>query len=339
MRECDPADTMRPLCGVQNPEDVVALPDGRWLIASQLRRPGDPPGGLLAFTLDGDAVVPLVGVGVPGVRDDDPIFAANAAICPAPLDPGELEPHGIALLVEDHPPWALLVVNHGRRESVEVYTVAPTAGVPRVAWAGCVPLPEGMAGNDVVGLADGGLAVSASQLPRSRLGWATMFVKLTLGVTTGEVLEWRPDAGWRAMSGTRAALPNGVAVTPDERWLFVADWARSRLIRVDRTGGSERRVRDLPHHPDNLSWAPDGRLLVAGQIGSVYTAFACLDPKVQRCAQAFSVLAVDPERLEITTLFTDDGHGMGAASSALRAGDTLVVGTWAGDRIVRMRAP
>ena len=95
----------------------------------------------------------------------------------------------------------------------------------------------------------------------------------------------------------------------------------------------------LPHHPDNLSWTADGRLLVAGQIGSTRAAFGCLDGSVRRCGQPWSVPAIDPETLTITTIAEGDGREFGAASSAILVGDTLVIGTWSGDRVLRRPAP
>ena len=81
----------------------------------------------------------------------------------------------------------------------------------------------------------------------------------------------------------------------------------------------------------------DGRLLVAGQVGSVRAAFGCIDASVRNCGQPWSVLAVDPQTLAVTTVAEGDGREFGAASSAVLVGDTLVVGTWAGDRVLRRR--
>src|SRR5436853_6170609 len=81
-RDCDPRSAARPVCGLQNPEDVVALPGTRWLLATEFRRPGDPPGSIVAFTLDGDRATTVVGPSAPAERLVDPIFEKNAEICP-----------------------------------------------------------------------------------------------------------------------------------------------------------------------------------------------------------------------------------------------------------------
>ena len=41
---CEPADGVTPLCSVTNPEDLVAMPGGRWLITGEMPHPGAEPG-------------------------------------------------------------------------------------------------------------------------------------------------------------------------------------------------------------------------------------------------------------------------------------------------------
>jgi hypothetical protein len=327
-RACDPNGAGRPVCGLQNPEDVVALPGNRWVLASELRREGDPPGSIVAFTMDGNRAKIVVGPSAPAERLVDPILVKNAEICPGPLPPDGLAPHGMDLVVEGEPSWLLLVVNHGTRESIEIYDVTPTDDAPHLRWLGCIPLPDGFAANDVAALPDGELVASASPKGSLALG----FLRLLLGQSGGDVLVWSAESGWQHVEGSRVGLPNGIAVKDDR--LFLADWSGSRLVRIDRETGRRTEVA-LPHHPDNLSWTADGRLLVAGQIGSPRIALGCMKATVRTCGQPWSVIEVDPDTLATTTVAEGDGADFGAASSAVRVGDTLVIGTWAGDRVVR----
>ena len=333
--ECDPAGPGRPVCGLQNPEDVVALPGTRWLLATELVRSGNPPGSIVAFTVDGASATTVVGRDRPAERLVDPFLAKNAEICPGPLPADGLAPHGMDLVVEGTPPWMLLVVNHGAREAIEVYDVTPGEGPPRLRWLGCIPLPDGFAANDVAALPDGALVASA--VKQRGIAYALSFLWFALGAPVGDALEWQPDTGWRHVDGSRVGMPNGVAIGTDGR-LFVADWSGSSLIRIDRTTHRRDAV-ELPHHPDNLSWTADGRLLVAGQRGSTRVAFGCIDGAVRNCGQPWSVVAIDPHTLAITPVADGDGRTFGAASSAVLVGDTLVVGTWAGDRVLRRRVP
>jgi hypothetical protein len=238
------------------------------------------------------------------------------------------------LIAEGPPPWALLVVNHGGREAVEVFGVMPAdAGAPSVTWRGCVKLPSGMVGNDVAGLPEGGFAVTQNSLPSSRLGLAWSAIGVAFGKTTGGVVEWHRDGGWRAVPGTEVSVANGIAASSDGRRLFVNAWGGDALVRVERQGELDRRTVALPVHPDNLTWAPDGRLLLAGQRGSMRAMLKCIDAEHGNCPAPFAVLAVDPETLATKVLLEHDGAGLGGASVALRVGDALVLGTFSGDRI------
>jgi len=71
---------------------------------------------------------------------------------------------------------------------------------------------------------------------------------------------------------------------------------------------------------------------------TVREAFGCLDGHVRNCGQPWSVLSVDPETMAVVMIVQGDGHDFGAASSAAFAQETLVVGTWAGDRALRLPA-
>jgi len=325
---CLPSGGITPVCGLQNPEDLAALPGGQWLLASQFRREGDPPGSLVAVPQTGgapvrvyppppDAVLPLSGV--PG--------------CPEPPDPARFAPHGFDLIVDGPPPWVLLVVNHGGREAIEVFGVMPTEAAPAVTWHGCVKLPPGMAGNDVAGLPEGGFVVTQNALPKSRLGLAWSAIEVAFGKTTGGAIEWHRDGGWRPVPGTEVAVANGVAVSSDGARLFVDAWGSDELVRVERQGDPARRTVTLPVHPDNLTWTPDGRLLLAGQKGSLRDLLKCADAANGNCTAPFAVVAVDPESLATMVVLEHDGSGLGGASVALRTGDALVLGTFSGDRL------
>jgi sugar lactone lactonase YvrE len=91
---------------------------------------------------------------------------------------------------------------------------------------------------------------------------------------TGRVLEYRPvDGRVRTIAGG-LCFPNGVAMSGDQRSLFVAETGEYRIWRFDvgasgldaRTlaGGGDPRARiiasDLPGFPDNLTRDADGRL-------------------------------------------------------------------------------
>ena len=91
---------------------------------------------------------------------------------------------------------------------------------------------------------------------------------------TGRVLEYRPgDGGVRTIAGG-LCFPNGVAMSGDQRSLFVAETGEYRIWRFDvaasdldaraLAGANDPRARviaaDLPGFPDNLTRDADGRI-------------------------------------------------------------------------------
>ncbi len=100
--------------------------------------------------------------------------------------------------------------------------------------------------------------------------------------------------------------------------------------------GSGRAEIPLDFAPDNLSWASDGRLLVAGQRATPLEVPRCASIESGTCPLASVVVAVDPRTLAVTKLVDEDPAAtIGAASIAVEHGAALWIGTFAGDRLVK----
>jgi len=321
-----------PRCGFQNPEDLVALPAGSglgaWLLVSQMAsnpRGAQGDGSLLAYRPEDGVRRPLF----PAASAAPFRPGLGAAGCPGPPD-GGFGPHGIDLARSPGGALRLLVVNHAGREAVELFDVARSPAGPSLTWRGCVPLPEDVSANDVAALPDGGMVVTKF-LPREQ-GVGSL-LRLALGWNTGRVLEWHPGQGWRAVPGSEESAPNGIAVSPDGGTLFIASWGRKRLVRLARDG-SGRRELELSFHPDNLSWTPDGKLLVAGQKGSLLKIPSCAQRESGTCGIAWAVLRVDPADLRVEErVERDPARVTGAVSVALLRGGRLWLGSFASDRL------
>ncbi len=85
---------------------------------------------------------------------------------------------------------------------------------------------------------------------------------------------------------------------------------------------------------DNARWAPDGRLLVASLGGPGMAVCATLERGA--CPGEFRIFAVDPVSLEAEELYRNQGPPMGAGTGMVIVGQELFVGSFAGDRILRV---
>jgi len=318
---CEPAAGMTPYCGYKNPEDLVHIPDTELLIVSEMGEfLADSPGQLSLLNM------------TTGKREtlaiDWTIRGANWGDknCSAP-DVAALSPHGIDLTRRDDGELALLVVNHGGRESVEFFAVTPGGDL---SWRGCALPPGDPFINDVAARQDGGFYVT--HMWDKSTDFAAVAAALQGGKPTGWVWSWSAEDGFTEVAGTKALMPNGIALNADNSRLYVNVYFGGGTFAVNledlsRVGTIEAR------QPDNVTVADNGDVWIAshqhdpiGQACTLVTDGPCLLP--------FQVVRANPETFEREVVIDQDGAPMGYATVALRVGDRVYMGSAHGDRVV-----
>ncbi len=332
---CEDAPGIHPICGFQNPEDLALLPGGGALLVSQFgAMDGTKSGSLAVYDLASETqrtLFPAGGIGATpevasGPRWGDPE-------CPPPS--AAFSPHGIDLAALPGAGLQLLVVNHGGRESIEMFEVIPEGTSARVEWRGCVLPPEEAFLNDIVALPDGGFLTTHMQPKREGVAAFWQVVRGLLGFDTGYVYEWQPASGFRVVGGTEAPFPNGIEVSPDGATIYLNVYLASEVRRIDRRTGELLASADVPQ-PDNVTWGDDGRLLVASHTAGLSEMMACNGIEKGACGFEFQIVSLDPVTLEQRVLFKHKGAPMGAGTVAVQVGPDLYIGTFAGDRIARV---
>lgn len=318
--QCAPDGDVRFVCGVPGPEDLVAVPGTPWVLASS--RISDDAGHIRAVDVRDHSTTILF----PGPTSRVAPDAETYASCPGAPTAG-FQPHGIALRPGGRNgnggSYTVYVVGHGPRESVEVFALDTSISLPILTWIGCVVAPDGISLNSVTPLPENGIAVTNFSLPG------------------GELWEWRPTDGWSEVPGSEMSGPNGVTSSRDGDWLYVGGWGEEALVRVSRGRQPiERGSVDVGFHIDNVRWAPDGSLLVAGQAGpSVAAIGGCLNGG--SCAGVSTRVArIDPggRTPDPVAQLVDypSNELLPFGTVAIQVGDEIWVGGIAGgDRIAR----
>lgn len=335
--DCSPKAGIESICGLSAPEDIVEAPDGRHLVFGQMAAPG----GL--FTLDTRdhstrALYTAGGTGdAPG--DGGPPWGDPACS----EAPATLLAHGIDLRRRADGRWQLLVVNHGGRESVEFFELAGGPQGLEAAWRGCAEAPEDASLNDVVGLPGGGFLVTRMTSRDAPL-WEMLLA--VVGIDNGVVYRWDPDSGYRELPGTEGRFPNGIALAPGGDSFYVNMYLGSSVRHYSLPEASLPET-SLPKaellgevavsRPDNLSWTGEGHLLVASHHASLWQLMGSLrqDHRVPSLLP-YSIVEIDPQTLATRELFHHEGEPMGAGTVAVQRDDALYIGSYVGDRIVRV---
>tara|TARA_R110002110_G_scaffold240244_1_gene456360 strand:+ start:5842 stop:6912 length:1071 start_codon:yes stop_codon:yes gene_type:complete len=324
---CEEVDGIHSICGLAAPEDLVPAPNGRDLIFGQMAEPG----GLFLLDLRDDSVHPLLPEGpVPA-----PAELWGQADCDQPTS--WLGAHGLDLRQRADGRWQLLVVNHTERESVEFFEVLDAeAERPRAVWRGCAIAPAEGNFNDVIGLADGSLLVT-HMADRRRQLWSALLA--AFGRDTGFVYRWTPASGFVPLSGTEGAHPNGILLAPDEQSFYLNIYFGGS-VRRHAVASGELLAEVAVEKPDNSSWAEDGRLLVASHQASLWQLFRSLEQDhSEPSLLPFSIVAIDPATMVAEPLLQREGPPMGAGTVALQRGNALYIGSYVGDRIIRLPLP
>ncbi|NMO14607.1 hypothetical protein HPC49_03785 [Pyxidicoccus fallax] len=303
---CQATSGMRALCAMNKPEDLLRLGDSEWVLAGNMGNDEWKQGGFYAIrTRDKafHAITPdLSRPAAPPYRD-----------CPGAPDRASLSAHGIALRSGPDGAHALYVVNHGGRESIEVFDVRVSDRGPELSWSGCVVLPPEHAANSVATLPDGGLVITIPHHPSA--------------TSKGKVLRWAPGGEWAEVPGTRFSYDNGILVSPDGAWLYVAEYMGRRLHKVP-LGGKEGDARsvELGFRPDNLRFAPDGAILATGHPVSLPRLGLCF---TLGCGIPTEVARVDATTLQATTLYERESDiTFSAGTSAIVVDDELWIGSF-----------
>jgi sugar lactone lactonase YvrE len=325
---CDPFGNLGFVCGPINSEDLVQVPGTAWIVASGMDGGKAGPRGSLHLVDSVDKIWrTLFPDGNPQVRWDRQTYGD----CPNPPDLAKFSAHGLNLRPGPDGISTLYVVNHGGRESIEIFALDAKSGDPEVVWIGCAVMPPHTWPNSVAPLPDGGMVVTDMFDPAD----PKVPEKLAAGADTGAVYEWHPHRGFTLVPNSHMSGNNGIEVSRDGKWIYVAAWGNKAVVRLARGGGAVRRdMLPAGFLVDNLRWAPDGRLIVAGQNVAAGEVFTCFKSSAPRCTQPWRIVRWDTTAMTLSPVASNPGNPeFGDATVGLQIGSDMFVGTFRGDRI------
>jgi hypothetical protein len=316
--------------GPLNAEDLARIPGTPWIITSGMRGPTVPQGHLYLIHSRDRSCSEAFPYRVTSDHDTA-TYGAEVTM----LDPRDFEPHGLDIGTDPHGDLCVYVVHHGARESIEIFRIELSER-PSLCWVGAVIMPVGTFGNDVACLPGGGFLVSSSADISE--GVEIGFARSMSGEKTGKVVEWSPTQGWSTLPGSEINSANGIAVSPDGKWVFVAGWRPKNLVRVSR--GDEPVVADeiaTGILTDNLTWTAGGQLLATGAFDTTPDQFMASymsnDPSSRFPTR---VVRIDAVTLECSVLAGYDGSTFGVGTTALEVDDELWVGSARFEGIARL---
>jgi sugar lactone lactonase YvrE len=328
----------RLICGAPNVEDMVAVPETRWIIGSGMGDNHFQGGGLVLI----DASAGTLRRIAPRIAPRSARARTPFGSCPGPVAPAAFSAHGLSLAAAGDGKYRLHVINHGARETIEVFELsAGRKPAPVLTWIGCVPTPPTALGNSLAVRANGDIVLSAMAAADVPL---PSFYEQSLAAPSpplappdpgqianqrGAVLIWSPGKGWRKVAGSELAGNNGIELSRDGRHAFNNSWPGENVVRIALDAGTKEPNREIPlgFKPDNIRWSDDGRLVATGHLGTFEQVMACAMGGGS-CAVDYRAAAIDPETLAVTPLFTGKATDrFGTATIGLLRQGTLWLGS------------
>ncbi|HEY4031508.1 MAG TPA: SMP-30/gluconolactonase/LRE family protein [Caulobacteraceae bacterium] len=303
------------ICGMINVEDMLPVDGGKMVLGSSFKE------GSVGFYLVDVATKTMKTVTLSVAAKPDPIYG-----CPGAPDLTKLSTHGLDVRPGRNGMATVYAINHGGRESVEVFTLDSRKATAE--WIGCVIAPEGASANSVVGLRDGSIVFTKLYDTRERGQGISPVLQ---GKVTGVVYHWVPGKGTSPVPGTELSGDNGLLASPDGKTLYINAYGTKEVWRVPMDGKGKPVGVKVEFNPDNLRWAPDGTIFVTGQF---------LHPDNPGGLNDWGVARLDPAAMTARTLITSPGtKAFDDATTAVVAGNLMWLGTFRGDRIAYMPAP
>jgi hypothetical protein len=330
---CKPSGGLEFVCGLKNPEDLVAIPGTSWILASGMA----PGAGITAIdTRDGShsQIYP----GSSPAAKHDTLYTE----CATPPAAATLETHGLDLRVAANGRPTLYAVAHGARESIEVFDVEAAGAKPTLTWKGCVPMPQGLAANSVASFADGGLVATVLLMP------GKTFADSIARKPTGAVYEWAPGKhDFELIRGSELPGNNGIEVSGDGKEIFVVSSGLQTIVAFVHENPTKQlgTTQPLPFTPDNVHMAPNGHLLTAGMKNDEPACGGAPGPqhdlaKLSTCPRGFIAMSIDPATLKETLYAQGPANpAFSNATMVVPVGKQFWIGSFSADRVGHATPP
>ncbi|QLD32520.1 SMP-30/gluconolactonase/LRE family protein [Mannheimia varigena] len=306
--------------GIQSPEDLVQIPDTKWIIASGMANNS----GLHLIDSTTKTATRLIAPKGKAIAE----FATSTEQPTA----DEMQIHGIHIKKMGKN-YRLYAVNHNgvgeksSRETIEIFEIN-THGTPTLTWLGNVPMPKDdtgkyLTGNGVAVGADGAIYVTVMMHPEHTLD--DMFA----GRKTGAIYRYSPQIGhFEKLQGSELNGNNGIELSADGKFIYVAHMrGLSKLINSNPVKAVATTTLNYGVF-DNLHWAGD-KLITAGSQTET-----CGDVMTFECLKDFHITTINPDNLAVQPLFkgkyTAEFSGI---STVLPVGNTYYLGSFYKDKM------
>jgi len=145
------------------------------------------------------------------------------------------------------------------------------------------------------------------------------------------------------LSESHGPFINGILISADDKTIYANVYAGNEIRKLDRASGKQLGSAHVIQ-TDNIAWEDStldnkGLLLGASHTGKKLDQMDCMQHPGETCGFGFTIVRINAETMATEEIFKHEGAPMGAATIAQRVGSALYIGSFSGNRIIKVDYP
>lgn len=296
--------------GIVNPEDLILVPNQNWVIT-----------GSMASATNTGKIYAL------HTKENRRVLLFDSSQESTKIQHlKSFSPHGIYInkFEED---YLLYVISHGKKETVEIFTLYFNDENPKIAWKESLILPASVWANGLVVNREKEIYVTSMYDPTDR----DFLEKFEKKEATGQIWKWSIQNQWSIFSTDKFSGANGIAISSDQKSLYLSEWANQKIHQLSTHNGNTTKSIAVDFLPDNIRWSTNGNLLIAGQRGAPKQVF--LSKGISETNMYFNVVIISPNLTDLKKIITGGNIEFANATVAIDIGQYYWLGCVENDKI------
>ena len=319
--DCNSDNKVKLICDFKNPEDIVIMPDKKFLFMSEF-------GGIGPYEKQKSGYFALLDLEtktkiIPNIIIEENIW--GDPICTRTINK-KYGPHGIDMIKRNDGRYQLGVINHYPNESIEMFEMIKKENSWDMIWRGCIDVPYEFYFNDISLRKNGGFYASHMYDREITLNeW--LFVSI-IKTDTGFLVDWIENK-FKKIDDSDGSGPNGIALDENSNIIYISYNQGDSITKFDLSLNKKLDKKFIE--------APDNPYINGNDIWITSSDFQPNDVGdcefKKSCSLPFSIYQLDKNNLEIKNEYSFSKTVFGLPTVAVPIEDEVFLGSFHSDRL------